>query len=113
MPPLSGPRVRHTVVFTLRHEERSEEAQGFLAALSALRSIDGVEAFELLRQISGKNPYTFGVTMEFASRAAYDAYDADPDHVAFVRDRWAVDVDDFMEIDFTALPAGRERHEGP
>jgi hypothetical protein len=41
--------------------------------------------------------------MEFADQAAYDGYNNHPDHVAFVRNRWMVEVEDFLEADFVAL----------
>lgn len=100
---LRGSRIRHLVVFVLRHEEGSPEAEGFFAALRSLSAIDGVEDLEVVRQIGLKNGYQFAVTMDFASREAYDAYNAHPDHVAFVRDRWDADVTDFMEIDLVEL----------
>lgn len=104
---LSGPRVRHLVVFTLRHDEAGPEAEHFLDALRSLAAIDGVEDFQVVRQVGRKNDYRFAVTMDFASQAAYDAYDAHPDHQAFVRDRWAADVTDFLEIDLAELgPVG-------
>ena len=40
--------------------------------------------------------------MEFADRAAYDAYTEHPEHVAFVRDRWLSEATDFQEIDYEA-----------
>ena len=95
--------IRHTVVFSLRHPAGSPEEAAFLAAGQALADIPGVEKFERLRQVSGKNGYAFGFSMEFADRAAYAAYDSHPDHVAFVRDRWVPEVADFMEIDYVAL----------
>jgi len=103
MTTLRGSRIRHLVVFTLRHEEDSPEAEAFLAALRSLATIDGVEDFEVVRQVGLKNSYQLAVTMDFASRAAYDAYDGHPDHVAFVSDRWDADVADFMEIDLAEL----------
>jgi len=103
MTTLTGPRVRHTVVFTLRHEEGSAEAEAFLAALRSLAAIDGVQELEVVREVSPKNDYRLGVAMEFTDHAAYDAYSAHPDHVAFVRERWDADVADFLEIDFVAL----------
>jgi len=103
MTTLRGSRIRHLVVFTLRHEEASPEAEAFLAALRSLSAIDGVADFEVVRQIGLKNNYQFAVTMDFASRAAYDAYNGHPDHVAFVSDRWNAEVTDFMEIDLTEL----------
>ena len=40
--------------------------------------------------------------MEFADRAAYEAYNDHEEHVAFVRDRWLAEVTEFMEIDYEA-----------
>ena len=59
--------------------------------------------FEQLRQVSPKNDYRFGFSMEFADQAAYTRYNEHPDHVAFVRDRWKKEVTDFLEIDYTRL----------
>lgn len=103
---LSGPRVRHLVVFSLHHDPDSAEAETFLAALRSLEGINGVQELEVVRQVSAKNAYQHGVVMEFHDQAAYDAYTAHPDHVAFVEDRWNREVTDFMEIDFVsrALP---------
>lgn len=95
--------IRHTVVFRLRHPAGSTEEQAFLNAAKALASIPGVEQFEQLRQVSGKNDYDFGFSMEFADQAAYDAYNEHPTHVAFVSDIWIPEVEDFLEIDYTRL----------
>lgn len=92
--------IRHTVVFSLRHPAGSPEEADFLEAGLALADIPGVEKFERLRQVSAKNGFAFGFSMEFADRAAYAAYDSHPAHVAFVRDRWVPEVADFMEIDY-------------
>ena len=53
--------------------------------------------------MSPKNDFAFGFSMEFSDQDAYEAYNEHPDHVAFVRDRWTAEVEDFMEIDYTAL----------
>ncbi len=90
-------------MFTLKHAEGSAEEADFLKANAALASIPGVEAFELMREVSPKNPYRFALTMEFESRDAYDAYSAHPDHESFVNNRWVNEVADFMEIDSEAL----------
>lgn len=92
--------IRHTVVFKLKHANESPEEAAFLTGAKVLAAIPGVEKFEQLRQVSPKNSYTFGFSMEFADQAAYDAYDAHPDHVAFVQNRWIPEVADFMEIDY-------------
>jgi heme-degrading monooxygenase HmoA len=91
------------VVFRLKHEAGSEAEADFLRANAALAGIPGVEAFELMREVSPKNEYRFALTMEFADREAYDAYSAHPDHVSFVSERWDNEVDDFLEIDSEIL----------
>jgi hypothetical protein len=103
MPQLSGDRIRHTVAFTPRHEPGSAEEADLLAAGAALAGIPGVEAFEVLREVSPKNGYRFGFSMEFADEAAYAAYNEDPRHVAFVQERWIPEVADFLEVDYRAV----------
>ena len=104
MPNLAPGRIRHTVVFTPHHAEGSPEEASFLAAARALSAIAGVEAFEVLREVSPKNGYRYGISMEFADQAAYTAYNEHPDHVAFVQGRWIPEVADFLEVDYVALP---------
>jgi heme-degrading monooxygenase HmoA len=96
--------IRHTVVFALKHAHGSLMEKGFLRdAKVALETIPGVRKFEQLRQVNADNPYRFGISMEFADKAAYDAYDRHPRHVAFVQDRWNREVDSFLEIDYEPL----------
>ena len=96
-------RIRHTVVFKLKHPKGSPEEKDFFKALMKLAAIPGVEKLECMKQISKKNKFEFGVSMEFASQHAYDQYNTHPDHVAFVQNRWIKEVDDFLEIDFEPL----------
>jgi hypothetical protein len=95
-------RVRHTVAFTLVHEEGSAAEPDFLREAEHLTNIPGVEAFELLDEVSPKNRYRFGISMEFADRAAYDRYNEHPDHVRFVEERWVPEVSEFLELDYAA-----------
>ncbi len=95
--------IRHTVVFRLRHAPDSAAEADFLSAAKALADIPGVEKFEQLRQVSPKNNYRFGFSMEFADQAAYAGYNDHPAHIAFVRDRWMKEVEAFMEIDYVPL----------
>jgi hypothetical protein len=95
--------IRHTVAFRLKHAKGSAEEQAFLAEALVLASIPTVRNFEQLRQTSPKNVFAFGFSMEFDDQAGYDAYNGHPLHVAFVRDRWVPEVEDFMEIDYTKL----------
>ena len=100
MTALTGTRIRHTVVFALIHPPGSGEEASFLAAGAALAALPGVEEFESLRQVSGKNGFTHGFSMEFADQQAYDGYSEHPQHVGFVAERWIPEVADFLEIDY-------------
>jgi hypothetical protein len=98
---MESPRIRHTVAFRLGHAAGSAEEADFLAAAEELAAIDGVEAFEVLRQVGVKNSFDYGISMEFADQRAYDAYNEHPAHVRFVEERWP-EVIEFLEIDYTA-----------
>jgi hypothetical protein len=95
--------IRHTVVFKLKHPKHSREEQKFLEAAQKLSSIPGVTHFECLRQISEKNNFDFGLSMEFAGKEHYDEYSRHPDHSTFVQDFWIKEVEEFMEIDYQPL----------
>jgi len=96
--------IRHTVVFALKHAAGSLQEKAFLRdTRAALDGIPGVEEFEVLKQTNADNGFRFGVSMEFADKAAYDAYNRHPKHVAYVRDRWNREVERFMEIDYELL----------
>ena len=96
--------IRHTVVFRLKHAAGSTDEAKFLSdSRRILAAIPGVENFEAMRQVSPKNDYAFGFAMEFTDQAAYDGYNAHPDHVAYVRDRWVPEVESFLEIDYVPM----------
>jgi len=99
---MDADRIRHTVSFTLVHAPDSEGERSFLEAAEQLAAIPGVEAFELLAEVSPKNDYRFGISMEFADRAAYESYNTHPVHVRFVQERWRSEVGEFLEIDYAA-----------
>jgi hypothetical protein len=98
MAALAGSRIRHTVSFALR--DGADETELLAAAERLLGPIPGVEAFEIVREVSPKNGYSFGISMEFADEAAYAAYNEHPDHVRFVEEKWVPAVADFLEIDY-------------
>ena len=100
---LANGRIRHSVVFTPTHAVGSAGEGDLLAAIGRLAAIPGVEAFELMREVSRKNDYRYALMMEFADAAAYRAYNEHPDHVRFVGRRWETEVADFLEIDTVAL----------
>ena len=95
--------IRHTVAFTLKHEAGSDGERNFLERALVLTSIPTVENFQQLRQVSPKCDYAFGFSMEFADRAAYEAYNAHPVHQSFVADYWQTEVAAFQEIDYEPL----------
>jgi len=95
--------IRHTVAFTLNHASGSAEETAFIDEARLLTSIPGVTKFEILRQVSPKCDYTFGISMEFANQAQLDVYAAHPQHTDFVETHWIPNVTDFQEIDYAAL----------
>lgn len=92
--------IRHTVAFKLRHPAGSQAETAFLSAAQILATIPTVRRFERLHQVSPKNNFTFGFSMEFASQQDYEAYNVHPEHVKFVETRWKPEVLDFLEIDY-------------
>lgn len=95
--------IRHSVIFKLKHQKGSTQEALFLEKAKQLASIPGVEKFECLRQISPKNKFDFGLSMEFANDALYKQYNNHPDHVYFVQQCWLNEVEDFLEIDYAQL----------
>jgi hypothetical protein len=97
-------KIRHMVIFNLKHDVNGTETEKFLKdGEKLLSSIPVVENFEVLRQVSPKNDYDFGFSMEFSGKEAYEAYNSHSIHVDFVENRWKVEVEKFLEIDFEAL----------
>ncbi len=96
-------RIIHSVIFKLKHANDSLEEKEFLAAAKKLAFIAGVENFECLKQVSPKNKFEFGLSMEFANQQLYDQYNNHPDHIAFVQQRWLNEVEDFLEIDYLRM----------
>jgi hypothetical protein len=95
--------IRHTVVFKLKHPQNSKEEIDFLNAIRKLSVIPGVQKFECLRQVSKKNDFDYGLSMEFENAGAYEGYNQHPAHVAFVDTVWINEVKDFLEIDYEPL----------
>lgn len=95
--------IRHAALFKLKHESGSGQEKSFLAALGQLAGIEGVQEFQIAREISPKNAFDYAVSMVFADQTAYDHYNSHPLHVAFVQGRWIPEVASFMEHDTVAL----------
>ena len=94
----------HSVFFKLKHAVGSPEEAAFLNKAAKLEILPGIGNFQLLEEVSPKNSYTFGLTMEFADQSAYDGYNNHPDHIQFVEKVWLKEVAEFQEIDYTVYP---------
>jgi len=92
--------IRHSVVFKLKHPAGSQEERNFLDEARKLESIPGVMKFEVMKQISSKNPYTYGISMEFEDQNSYDFYTNHTDHTRFVQELWIPNMEVFLEIDY-------------
>ena len=95
--------IRHSVIFKLKNSLNTDEIRAFFDAVDALKRIDFVHNFEVLKQISPKNTFEYGISMEFETAERYDFYSNHPDHVHFVQHFWLNTVEDFLEIDYAPL----------
>ena len=94
--------IKHTVFFKLKHAAGTDAEAHFLALALKLGQIPEVRDLECVRQVSKKNDFDWGLLMGFADQAAYDRYNAHPDHVKFVAEHWVPEVERFLEIDYVA-----------
>jgi len=97
-------KIQHTVQFSLKQDLDASETDQFLQnAERILTALPGVKNFEIYRQINTKNPYAFYFSMVFDDQQAYDTYNDHPEHVKFVKERWQVGVENFLEADFAVI----------
>ncbi|MFC5531832.1 Dabb family protein [Cohnella yongneupensis] len=100
----SAARIIHSVLFSLKHSQGSEQERRFLEdGRTILTSIPVVNDFQVFRQVSPKNDYDFGFSMVFNDRTDYETYNNHPAHAAFVSERWEQEVEKFLEIDYEAI----------
>jgi quinol monooxygenase YgiN len=93
--------IKHMVIFCLHVGKDNLQAEAFLKeSAEELAVIPGVERFEVFKQVSAKNDYDYGFSMEFSDQQAYDAYNVHPVHQKYVAERWLKEVSRFLEIDF-------------
>lgn len=93
--------IRHSVILKLKNTISVEEKQAFFEAVDTLADIPNVQKFEVLNQISAKNKFEYGISMEFDNQEQYDTYSNHPVHVDFIQNFWIPNVEDFLEIDYT------------
>ena len=77
----------------------------FLNAAQQLSKISGVINFKSWKQVSKKNAFQYGLSMEFATHEQYQQYNHHPAHVAFINEQWIPCVADFLEIDYEPITA--------
>ncbi len=92
--------IRHSVILKLKDDISTTEKQAFFKAVDTLVNIEGVQKFEVLKQISPKNHFEYGISMEFDTTEQYNFYSNHPSHVHFVENYWMKSVADFLEIDY-------------
>jgi hypothetical protein len=92
--------ITHSVFFRLHHAAGSPTETKFFIDSLALAKLPTVVNFQHLKQTSKKNNFTHGFSMQFKDQKAYDAYNNDPIHTAYVKNIWIPQVAEFMEIDF-------------
>lgn len=95
--------IRHSVILKLKADLNSAEKQAFFDAVDKLAAIPDVQKFEVLKQISPKNKFEYGISMEFDNQEQYDIYSNHADHQAFIQNFWIKSVDNFLEIDYVLL----------
>jgi hypothetical protein len=93
--------IRHSVILKLKENISHESKKAFFEAVVKLREIPDVKKFEVLNQISPKNKFEYGISMEFENQERYDSYSNHPAHVDFIQNFWIPNVEDFLEIDYT------------
>jgi hypothetical protein len=91
--------IRHSVILKLKSQITAEDKQAFFDAVDTLSTIPDVQKFEVLKQISTKNKFEYGISMEFDNQEQYDIYSNHPSHIHFLQNFWANNVEDFLEID--------------
>lgn len=95
--------IRHSVILKLKSDISSEDKQAFFDAVDRLAIIPDIEKFEVLKQVSSKNKFEYGISMEFENQEQYDIYSNHAEHVAFIQNFWMKSVEDFLEIDYTLI----------
>ena len=93
--------IRHSVILKLKETISDESKKAFFDAVNKLKEIPDVKTFEVLNQISPKNKFEYGISMEFENQEQYDTYSNHPAHLDFIQNFWIPNVEDFLEIDYS------------
>lgn len=93
----------HSVFLQFKSNVSLEQQDHFFSEAKKLAQIPGVQSFQCLQEISPKNPFEFGLIMQFETDEIYQAYTNHPDHIHFVENIWIPSVANFQEIDYTVI----------
>ena len=77
--------IRHSVILKLKDKLSAEDKQAFFDAVDNLASIPEVQKFEVLKQVSSKNKFDYGISMEFNNQEQYDFYSDHAEHQSFIQ----------------------------
>lgn len=93
--------IRHMVAFKLVYAKDDPRTTAFFhEARRIFADIPQVRNFMHCDEISVKNGFDFGFSFDFMTPEDYAEYNSNPDHIRFVKEKWNVEVADFIEIDF-------------
>lgn len=95
--------IHHSVILNLKHAKGSAEEAAFIKGAKKLAAIPNVLNFKVSKQVSTKNYFDFGISMDFANQKDYDTYSNHPDHEDFIQKFWANNVTDYLEIDYVEI----------
>jgi hypothetical protein len=93
----------HSVIFSFFENIDIQRLNNFFLAAKELNTIPGVLNYKQWKQVSKKNSFQYGLSMEFYSEEDFQKYNNHPIHSKFINEQWIPCVSDFMEIDFDLL----------
>jgi len=96
----------HSVIFSIKENIDPPRLKEFFKAAVELAKIPGLKNLKSWKQVSEKNAFQYGLSMEFSTHEQYQQYNHHPAHVAFITDQWIPCVADFLEIDYDPLVEG-------
>lgn len=87
------------VIFNLKYEAGSKEAEAFLKDVHQLTLIPVVKQFRAFR-LRPNNPFDYGISMMFDNQADYNAYIAHPVHHEVEQTHWRSAATHSLVIDY-------------
>jgi Stress responsive A/B Barrel Domain len=95
--------MQHSVIFSMNENIDALRTKEFIIEAKKLSTISGVLNFKAWKQVSKKNNFQYGLSMEFKSEEDFQIYNNHPIHKDFIDQQWIPCVSDFLEIDLESL----------